>query len=477
MTSDRPLALDVDGTFLRTDMLYECFWAGLGRAPLATLGAAIRLIGDRPALKRELAGIAGLRTDLLPVNADIADLAQHARDDGREVVLASASDAGLVAQLAADHGLSGRVFATTPVRNLKGPAKAEALTEAFGARGYDYAGNDTVDRPVWDSAEGAVIVGHHPAIARELRADGRPVHEIANRTRRRDMIRAIRPHQWVKNVLLFVPLIAAHDFNPISLLMVLLGIAAFSAAASSIYIVNDLLDLEADRLHATKCNRPFASGAVNIRTGMLMWLGLTVLALGLGALLGAAFLGIVVGYMILSLAYSLRLKRMRWVDIATLAGLYTIRVIAGVFAAHMPFSPYLLGFIFPVFLTLGCVKRLTEVTLAKGDGKLPGRGYVRGDRAALLRLAILALCVTMLVFLGYSFTEQGLALYPTQWLLWVAAVPLALWLVRMIWLGHAGKQDYDPILFAMRDKMGLGLIMIMLALMFQAAGLWQQWFG
>lgn len=473
----RPLVLDVDATFLRTDMLLESFWAGLGRAPLATLGASVRLFGDRPALKQELARISRLRTDLLPVNADIAGLAANAMAEGRDVVLASAGDAGLVTELARHHGLSDAVLGSTPGQNLKGQNKATALVERYGERGFDYAGDNRVDHAVWDQAEGAVIVGAHPAIAKALRDDGHPVEEIPRKTRRRDMLRAIRPHQWVKNILLLVPLIAAHDFDPGALLLVVLGMAAFSAAASSIYIVNDLLDLEADRLHATKCNRPFASGAVGIGTGMLMWLVLTVAALGIGSMLGPPFLAVIVIYMFLSLAYSLRLKRMRWVDIATLAGLYTIRVIAGVFAAKITFSPYLLGFIFPVFLTLGCVKRLTEVTLAKGDSKLPGRGYTRADRGALLGLAIVSLCVTMVIFVGYSFTAQGLALYPTQWLLWVAAVPLALWLIRMVWLGHAGEQDYDPILFAMSDKMGLGLIMIMLALMFQAAGLWQQWFG
>ena len=207
MADRTPLVLDVDGTFLRTDMLYECFWAGMGRAPLATLRACAAHIGDRAVLKHELARIAALRTDLLPVHPKVADLARAARDEGREVVLASASDAGLVAAVARDHGLSDRVFATTSGRNLKGAAKAAALVEAFGEGGFDYAGNEPVDRAIWDRARGAVVVGDHPAIAEGLRGAGKTVTEVPTGWTAADLVRALRPHQWVKNALLLVPMI------------------------------------------------------------------------------------------------------------------------------------------------------------------------------------------------------------------------------------------------------------------------------
>ncbi len=477
MGDDTPLVLDVDGTFLRTDMLYECFWAGLGRAPLDTLRIAATRLGDKPALKRDLAAVAGLRADLLPVNGAVLDLARAAQGQGREVVLASASDAELVADLARLHGLPGRVFATAPGRNLSGAAKADALVDAYGEGGFDYAGNAPIDRAVWDRARRAVIVGNHPAIAADLKAAGKPVTELPGGWRAADLVRALRPHQWVKNVLLLVPMIASHYFDWPTLFMVLLGIAAFSFAASSIYIVNDLLDLEADRLHATKHKRPFASGAVPIHVGMAAYAALAALSVALALTIGAPFLGVVLLYMVLSLSYSLRLKRMRWVDIATLAALYTLRVVAGALAVDVYVSGYLLVFIFPTFVTLGCVKRLTEVTLAPNDDPLPGRGYGRPDRGDLLNVAWLGIFAAMLVFFLYTFTEQAHDLYPTRWLLWVAMVPLFLWLLRMVRMGADGKQDYDPIVAAVRDKRGLGLIFLMLAIMFYAAGLWQAWIG
>ncbi|MFZ1725679.1 MAG: UbiA family prenyltransferase [Albidovulum sp.] len=476
MTDVKPLVLDVDGTFLKTDMLFESFWAGLGRDPWATLRALLRNFRHPERLKSDLAEIAPIRTDLLPVNAEIADLALRSRMAGREVVLASASDRRLVEPLAAEYGFSDTVFASDSRVNLKGRAKADALVAAYGDRGFDYAGDSAADVAVWEHAENALVVGNVPS-ARALTARGQNIVEFPGGWKLKGLVKAMRPHQWVKNVLLLLAMIAAHRFDLETLLPILLGIVAFSAAASSIYIVNDLLDLEADRLHPTKCRRPFASGEVPIAVGMMAFVGLALLALGISITLNWTFFGVIVLYMGISLAYSLKLKRMRWVDVAMLAALYTVRVIAGAAAGEVSVSIYMLIFIFPIFITLGCVKRLTELTLATNDDRLPGRGYGRGDRGDLLNVAGLGTVGAVLIFFLYSISDQGRELYPTTWILWTAIVPMALWLVRMVMLGWFGKQDYDPIVFAMRDKFGIGLLMITLSLMFWAAGLWSQWFG
>lgn len=476
MTEVKPLVLDVDGTFLKTDLLFETFWAGLGRDPVATVRSAARNFRRPERLKAELARIAPVRTDLLPVNPDIADLALRSRMAGREVILASASNRALVERLAAEYGLSDQVFASDDSTNLKGRAKADALVAEYGEGGFDYAGDSGVDMAVWEKAENALVVGR-VAAARELTARGQNVVELPGGWNLRALLSALRPHQWVKNVLLFLAMIAAHRFDLETLVPILWGIVAFSAAASSIYIVNDLLDLEADRLHPTKCRRPFASGEVPIIVGMVTFVVLALLALGIAAALNTTFFGVIVLYMATSLAYSLRLKRMRWVDVATLAALYTIRVIAGAAAGEVNVSIYMLIFIFPIFITLGCVKRLTELTLATSDEPLPGRGYGRGDRGDLLNVAGLGTVGALLIFFLYSTSEQGRLLYPTTWILWVAMIPMAIWMVRMVMLGWLGKQDYDPIVFAMRDKLGIGILMITLSLMFWAAGLWAQWFG
>lgn len=476
MSEPKPLVLDVDGTLLRTDLLFEGFWAGLGRNPFATLRLGLRHFTQPARLKAELAALVALRTDLMPVNPAVAELAQEAQAEGREVVLASASDLRLVRQLAAEQGFSPRVFASDGQVNLKGAAKAGALVAAFGEKGFAYAGNAPADMAIWRHADEALVVGK-VAGTEALAHDGVAVRPLPGGWAPKALLKAMRPHQWVKNVLLLLPMIAAHRFDLATLLPIVLGMVAFSFAASSIYIVNDLLDLEADRLHPTKCRRPFASGAVPIAVGMAAFVGLAAASLAIAAALNPGFFGIVVLYMLTSLAYSLRLKRMRWVDIATLAALYTIRVVAGAAAGQVEVSVYMLIFIFPVFIALGCVKRLTELTLATNDERLPGRGYGRPDRGDLLNVAGLGVFGALLIFFLYSVSDQGRALYPDTWLMWLALLPMGWWLIRMVALGWFGKQDYDPIVFALRDKFGLGILMMTLSLMFWAAGLWAKWFG
>ena len=465
----KPLVIDVDGTFLKTDMLMESFWKALGNHPIACLKISLKHFRNRALLKQKLAELAQLRTNLLPVHPEVADLARSSHQQGREVVFASGSDQLLVSQLARDHDLNDKVIASDGCTNMTGSNKAAHLVKTYGKAGFDYAGNSTVDMPIWQQAENAIIIGSHPQIARSLVKSCANVAEIAGGWRAKDLLRALRPHQWVKNILLFLPLVAAHRFDMAGFLIVLVATVAFSLAASSIYIVNDLLDLEADRLHPTKCKRPFASGEVPIAIGMATALGLACFALGLALTIGAAMGLIVALYMALSLAYSLKLKRMRWVDIATLAGLYTLRVIAGAIAAKVSATGFLVAFIYPTFLTLGCVKRLTELTLAKSDERLPGRGYSRADRGDLLNVAGLGIVGALLAFFLYSFTPAAQALYPNSWQLWLALVPIAGWLVRMVLLGWYSKQDYDPIVFAMHDKYGLALIALTLTLMFTAA--------
>jgi len=476
MADDPPLVLDVDGTYLRTDLLLESFWAGMGRDPVSTLGA-LRHWRDRPRLKAELARIGQPDLSLMPRDPEVAALARAARSEGRAVVLASAADADLVAALGRADPTVTDTLGSTPGRNLKGAEKARALVDRYGRSGFDYAGDSHADAAVWAEARRAIVVGGPARQVAQLRGAGQDVTEIPGGWTWRAARRALRPHQYVKNVLLFLPVIAAHAFQWQPFALVLLGIVAFSAAASSIYVVNDLLDLAADRQHATKCNRPLASGALPIGVGMALGLGAGALALILGALLGPAFLAVICVYIVLSLAYSLKLKRMRWIDVFCLAALYTLRVVAGAAASGVEATLSMLVFIFPVFLTLGCVKRLTELAKATGEARLPGRGYAPSDKGDMLNMAGMGVVGALVIFALYSVSDQAAALYETRWILWLALPPMALWLMRMVALGARGQMDYDPIVFALRDRTGIGLLLIILSLMFWSAGLWAEWLG
>ncbi len=465
-----PLVVDVDGTLLLTDMLYESFWSALGTAPLACLKVLSQSLSGKAALKRKLADLSQLDVTSLPVNQAVLDLCQTAQLAGREVVLASGSDAQLVAALAKHLGIFDAHIGSDGVGNLTGARKAAALVERFGSAGYDYVGDSVVDLPVWKSARNAIAVGISPATRIALAQEGIRATEIGRRWRFRDLLKGLRVHQWIKNILLFLPLIAAHRTDIDGILAVFLGMIAFSAAASSIYVVNDLLDLNADRLHEKKRFRAFASGKVPIRIGMAASGLLGMLALALSAALSWSLLGIIALYMALSLAYSLALKRMRWVDVAVLAALYSLRVIAGAIAASVVASGWLIAFVFPIFLALGCVKRLTELARAKDDAVLPGRGYARADRRDLLNVAATSAVAAMIVFVVYTFGATASQLYASRWELRLTAIPVALWLYRMIDTGWFGTQDYDPIVFALRDWKGLALILATIALMFHAAG-------
>lgn len=469
MNDSVPLVVDIDGTFLKTDMLFEGFWQALGKAPLATIKAAATLFPDRPKLKARIAELADVRIDLLPVNPEVLRLVEQAKSEGREVIFASAADRTPVRELARLYGLPGENLASDGRTNMKGSTKARALVERFGKGGFAYAGDAAADLPVWMNASEAIVVGNHPAAVRKLNSAGVRVTELPKTWSRRGMVKSLRPHQWVKNVLLLLPLIAAHRFDAQGLISVVVATAAFCAAASSIYLVNDLLDLEADRLHTNKRYRPVAAGDMKIPDAMLISGTLAVFALIVAALLGPGFTLVTVLYMALSTVYSLKLKKIRWLDIATLASLFTLRVLAGALAAQVFASIWLLAFVFPAFLALGGVKRLTELTLAQSDGRIPGRGYTPADRRYLLNMVVGATAVSLAVFYVYTFSDTARQLYQNLAVLRLAGIPFAIWQARMIYLGWHGKQDYDPLVFAMKDVRGIALALVTLAMILYAA--------
>lgn len=417
------LAVDLD-TFLKADLYWDSLCHALSVDPVA----ALRVLGqggDRRARLAALHQVAPLQAEFLPVREAVLTKIHAAQAKGQRVVLTGAAPEPLLADLAKAHGL-----------------------DHIAAQ---------------DTGAGGENLRQMSATSEDRTGSLRPV------------IKALRPHQWVKNVLLFLPMIAAHAFEWHTAFAVCLGIVCFSAAASAIYVVNDLLDIEVDRQHATKSRRPFAAGTVSVPLGAGVAFGLVLGALGLAALISTHMMGVVAFYMALSFAYSMRLKRLRWADIGVLAALYTLRVVAGAAASQVDASIFMLIFVFPIFVTLGCVKRLTELTRAKTDAKLPGRGYARVDRPALMRLAVFGAIGALAIFALYSISPQAQMLYPDRWLLWVAMVPMAAWLARMVGLGYRGRMFYDPIVFALTDPRGLGYLMITLSLMFYGAGLWTQW--
>lgn len=453
-----PLVVDVDETLLRTDVLYETFWKAFGRAPVRVVRNALRHSRSPARFARDLAGISKPDVDLLPLQEELLVHIRSAREKGRDVHLVSGARQSLVDAIANRLDLPGPHFGSTPLRRLTGGARAEFLKDRFGRSGYDYAGHAPQDLPSWEAARQRIAVAPHPLLRMKLLAEAKPVDIIGERWRPMVLIEELRLYQWMKNILLFLPLVAAHQFGLDTVLPVALAAAAFSLGASAIYILNDLIDLEADRIHPEKRNRPIASGRLPITAAMAASALLGLLALSLALTVGPPVAALTLLYMASSLSYSLWLKRLRGFDVLALAFLFTLRILTGASAAGIPVPPTLLALSFVALLALACVKRVTALKRLNFRDHLPGRSYAAPDGVWLERTAYAMVPAAGALFLIYAFEPQAEALYTNKVLLILAGIPLLGWLYRVIRLSAQGREDYDPLRFVLHDRAGLALL-------------------
>lgn len=474
----RPLVVDVDGTLILSDLLVENCFALLTQAPRQVPGVLLALRGGRAAFKARVALAVPLNPDLLPFTAEVLELlrAEHAR--GRLIYLASAADARYVRALANALGLFEGVFASDGAVNLKGEAKARVLCAAFGRGGFDYIGNSDADLPVWQDASEVLVANASPSLRRRVASRFPAARIVAERNGRiGDYLRAMRPHHWLKNILLLVPGFTAHRFGLPVLLATMLAFASFSLCASGIYLLNDLLDLRHDRTHRSKRHRPFASGKVDMVHGVAMFGGCMAGAVLLSLLLPIAFLWVLGCYCALTLTYSLALKRLPILDVMTLAGLYGVRIIAGAAALSVTLSPWLLAFSVFFFLCLALVKRSTELLDRVEHGSMAepgrrrtdpgGRGYRPMDFPVLQAMAAASGYMSVLVFILYANSAQVLELYRAPERLWVMPGILLYWISRVLLLTHRGTMHDDPVVFAATDKVSIvcaGLMVLVVAL-------------
>ncbi len=453
------LAVDLDGTLIASDMLHESFWAMLASDRPQFFRATVALLtGGRAALKAALAG-AEIDVARLPYKEAVLDEIRRRKAEGAHVVLATASNQKLADAVAAHLGLFDEVMASDDTTNLKGQTKADALTAAFGETGFAYVGDAAADLPVWAAATEALAVDVTPALKARISTD--LVTQIdstaAPANRLRAGLKALRPHQWLKNLLIFIPMLLAHDLAGTTFMAALAAFVAFSLTASSVYVLNDLLDLSADRAHPRKRKRPFASGALPLQAGLVLAPGLLLAGFVIGAFTGALFLGVLVFYYFCTLAYSLVLKRLTVIDICMLAGLYTLRVIAGAAATMTTPSVWLLGFSIFFFLALAAVKRQAELVdlVAAGREKAAGRGYLPEDLPLITMMALAAGYVSVLVAGLYLTSDAVAELYSFPPALWGICAVLIYWISRIVMLTHRSRMHDDPIVFAVTDKVSL----------------------
>ena len=471
--AERPLVVDLDETLVQTDLLIESLFAFLSANPLrvASTPGLLSSMG-RARLKAEIARETPIDVARLPYNSHVLSLISEARASGRRVYLASASNERYVEAVANHLGVFDGWFASSADENLKSSTKAARLTEIFGERGFDYVGNEGADLAVWSVAKHCIAVSPSPAVkAALMRIDANASILNLSAGGLRAWLKLLRIHQWAKNALVFVPAFAAHRFDASSVVQAFIAAASFSLAASSIYILNDLVDLDADRGHRSKRLRPLASGTVSIRKALVACPLLLLLAFALGLLLPSSFLAVLAAYLALTTAYTFYLKSMTMVDIVTLASLYTLRVLAGAAAVAAVPSEWILAFSMFIFTSLALMKRYVELT-ARLDAALPdptNRDYRKSDLATLAALAAASGFNAVTVFALYIYSEKVHTLYRHPEALWLICPILLYWVGRALILADRRLMDDDPIMFALKDRVSLLSFALIAAIMVAAA--------
>lgn len=469
---DKPLVVDLDGSLLLTDVLYESFLEVLPLGFQATFAAIQALANGKAAVKHHLAQAAELDYSTLPYNPCVINLIQTAKAQGGKVYLATAANAKHAKAIADYLGIFDGWFASDEKTNLSGPLKAEILRVAFGKNGFDYVGNGPADFPIWEIADRAYGIGLSNAEKSRLFAlKGNYVTLDDANVGRRAWFKALRVHQYVKNLLVFVPLATSHQFTLTSITTDVIAFVAFCACASAVYILNDLLDLKSDRAHATKRTRPFASGLLKPRSGLLMAPALLISSLMLATTISLKFLCVMIGYFVLTSAYSVCLKRKMLVDVVVLAMLYTTRIVAGGVAAEIQISEWLLIFSMFIFTSLALIKRYVELA-RRFDCGLPDRSdrdYRIGDLDAVAALVAAAGMNAVTIFALYVTSDDVKKLYRHPKVLWLICPILIYWICRALMIAHRRLMDDDPIVFALRDRTSTLVMVLMIALVIIAS--------
>ena len=467
-----PLCVDLDDTLIKTDLLAESLLLLLKAAPWTLLWWPAWLWRGGAHFKRRVAERVQIAPETLPYDAEFLDFLCSQKQAGRTLVLATASDRTLASGVARHLGLFADVVASDGVINISGAAKLAALQEKF-RDGFDYAGDSRKDLAVWRGARRAIVVRAGPGLTEAVRRIT-TVERVFEPPAGRCWAAALtlRPHQWAKNFLLFIPLVTSHEIVRAELVMTTLrAMIAFSLCASGVYVLNDLLDLASDRAHPIKRGRPLASGVVPIIWGPMIMACLLAAAAVLSIGLSARFQLAISAYFLITLTYSLRLKGLLLVDVFCLAGLYTLRILAGHAVTDIPLSPWLLAFAMFIFLSLALLKRYIEVAALSTSAttQVSGRDYVATDAAVLMTLGAASGYLSILVLALYINSDQVVRLYKNPSLLWLICLTL-LYAVSRLWvLASRGQVGDDPVLFGLKDKVSYAAVALTLVVLTAAS--------
>jgi 4-hydroxybenzoate polyprenyltransferase len=455
----RPLCVDLDGSLIKSDSLFDAFCEFVRRDPLSIWRVPLWLMGGRARVKIEIARRAPLDAANLPYNLTLLHYLQAECREGRPLYLATGADAGLAERVAAHLGIFQGVLGTEGNVNLTKSRKLARLKERFGE--FDYVGNSDADVVILTGSHEAMVANPTFGLRLAMRMRHIPVARVFldRRPLGRTLVKAIRLHQWSKNVLLFVPLLLSHELTKGSVAALIAAFFCFCFIASANYLVNDMLDLESDRRHRTKRLRPFAAGDLSVTGGIALSLLLIFASVALLPLLPrdfALWLGL---YIVVTSSYSLYLKRVAVVDVLLLSGLYTLRLLAGGAATGTEISQWLAGFSSFLFLSLAMVKRFSEIENLRETGATAthGRGYMVADLEQIRSFGTASAYAAVVVFMLYIARPDVTELYRHATRLWFIVPLLIYWLNRVWLLASRGELDDDPVVFAMQDGVSLAV--------------------
>jgi 4-hydroxybenzoate polyprenyltransferase len=472
MEHEDVLIVDVDQTLIKTDLLWESILLLLKGHILVLFMLPFWLIkGGRALLKTKIADIVTLDVSVLPYNRELIDFLTEFKSKGKELLLASASDKRIVDQISKHLGLFSESFGTTSGCNLKGKKKLNVIQAYCKGRSFSYIGNDKADLPIWALSKKAYVVTGSRTLLRRIKRDQEDVVVFPRSFKYRSLTDALRVYQWSKNILLFIPLLLAHQIlNSSKFISCAIAFFAFNLCASSFYILNDFMDLDADRKHYKKKYRPFASGVLSIESGVILFLVCLISSLIISVLyFNYQFLMIVLLYCVSTLLYSLVFKKKMVIDVIILSSFYALRIFAGGVAADVPVSEWLLAFSMFFFLSLAFLKRYIELNTSEQLKKnIKGRNYTFGDKLIVQSSGISSGFMSVLVFCLYiANSKEVRELYTQPKILWFAGPVLIYWILRMWMLAQRGIIDSDPVFYATKDRVSLltGLVVIFIVIM------------
>jgi len=453
------LCVDLDGTLIRGNVLWECVLILLKTHPTTLFLLPWWLLHGRAFLKQELARRTTVDPARLLYNDQVLDLVRAEKHSGRRIALVTAADQKLADAIAQYLGLFHEVLASDGHINLKGATKAALLNERFAGTGFDYIGDSAADLEVWRHARAAYVVGDHTRAEAAAAVTTVKLNIVTQRASFRTWVDAVRGHHWAKNLLLFLPLLLSHKLSISPLVRTALGFVLYGLCASGLYILNDLLDLHSDRDHPWKKARPFAAGEISIPEGILASFTLLAISLVFGIALRPQFGLALLGYAALTMLYSLYVKRVALLDVFVLSSFYSFRILAGALISSTPLSQWFLAFSLFLFLSLAMAKRYSELLhandlVAAGNS---GRGYRADDRELLLALGVGSAFSAVVIFSLYVHSQDVRELYSSPEYLFLLCPIVLYWLSRNWLLAHRGELREDPVTLAIRDRVSYGV--------------------